>query len=48
VNEPSNKTEAVKAKMQNSLMMWHGLLRATGGKLVPEKCFWYLVVDFKW
>jgi len=23
---------------------WEGLLRATGGALVPEKCFWYLVV----
>jgi len=33
--------------MQQSLAMWHGLLQATGGELVPEKCFWYLV-DFKW
>jgi len=27
--------------------MWHGLLHATGGKLVLDKCFWYMV-DFKW
>ena len=33
--------------MQNSLTMWHGLLCATGGKLVLDKCFWYMV-DFKW
>jgi len=24
--------------MQQSLTMWHGLLQATGGELVPEKC----------
>jgi len=23
--------------------MWAGLLRATGGTLVPEKCFWYYI-----
>jgi len=34
-------------KMQNSLMMWHSLLCTTGGKLVPDKCFWCMV-DFKW
>jgi len=33
--------------MQQLLTMWHGLLRATSGKLVPKKCFWYLV-NFKW
>jgi len=27
--------------------MWHGLLRATGGDHVPEKCFWYLIA-FQW
>jgi len=25
---------------------WEGLLRATGGALVPTKCFWYLM-DFQ-
>jgi len=47
VNDKQNTTAAVMEKMQQSLTMWHGLLQATGGELVPEKCFWYLV-DFKW
>jgi len=47
VNDEQNTMEAVTEKMQQSLSMWHSLLWATGGKLVPEKCFWYLV-DFKW
>ena len=47
VNDDRNTTDAVIDKMQKSLSMWHGLLRATGGELVPEKCFWYLI-DFKW
>jgi len=47
VNDYRNTTAAVTGKMENSLTMWHGLLHATGGKLVPEKYFWYLI-DFKW
>jgi len=47
VNNASNLIDTVKDKMQCSLTMWHGLLRATGGDLVPDKCFWYLI-DFKW
>ncbi len=47
VNDDWNTTNAVINKMQKSLSMWHGLLWAMGGKLVPEKCFWYLI-DFKW
>jgi len=47
VNDQRNKPANVIEKMQNSLTMWHGLLWATGGKLVLEKCFWYMV-DFKW
>jgi len=47
VNDDQNTTDAVINKMQKSLSMWHGLLWATRGKLVPEKCFWYLI-DFKW
>jgi len=31
--------------MQQSVDHWEGLLRATGGTLVPTKCFWYLI-DF--
>jgi len=32
--------------MQQLVNLWHGLLKATGGNLVLEKCFWYLI-DFK-
>jgi len=47
VNDDTNTTATVTKKMQQSLTMWHGLLQAMGGELVPEKYFWYLV-DFKW
>jgi len=33
-------------QMQWAVTHWEGLLRATGGTSVPEKCFWYLV-DFE-
>jgi hypothetical protein len=32
--------------MQKGLDLWEGLLKATGGALVPEKSYWYLI-DFK-
>jgi len=38
---------AVAAHMQQGIDAWEGGIRATGGALVPEKSFWYLV-DFKW
>jgi len=47
VNNPSNEVDQVSKKMQQSLSTWHGLLQATGGELVPDKCFWYLI-NFKW
>jgi hypothetical protein len=34
-------------EMQDGLDLWEGLIKATGGALVPEKSFWYLI-DFKW
>jgi len=34
-------------EMQQSVNYWEGLLRTTGGALIPNKCFWYLI-DFKW
>jgi len=38
--------------MQKSVTNWEGLLRTTGGALVPDKCFWYLInqqwSDGKW
>jgi hypothetical protein len=33
--------------MQNGLDLWEGLLKVTGGVLVPDKRYWYLI-DFKW
>jgi len=33
--------------MQKLVDKWEGLLRATGGALVPTKCFWYLL-DFRY
>jgi len=29
--------------MQDLVTNWEGLLRATSGALVPDKCFWYLI-----
>jgi len=29
--------------MQQLVTHWEGLLHTTGGALVPEKCFWYLL-----
>jgi len=47
VTDDTNNAQKVSQKMQDSLLLWHGLLQATGGDLVPDKCFWYLI-DFKW
>jgi len=33
--------------MQQLVDNWEGLLHATGGALVPTKCFWYHI-DFHW
>jgi hypothetical protein len=33
------------AEMQSALDHWEGGLKATGGALVPEKSYWYLI-DF--
>jgi len=35
--------EQVVKQMQDSINMWAGLLHATGGALVPEKCFWHYI-----
>jgi len=47
VTDDSQDERMVTSKMQQSLNLWHGLLKVTGGDLVPEKCFWYLI-DFTW
>jgi hypothetical protein len=39
--------EVVIDEMQGILDRWAGLLRATGGALVPKKSYWY-AIDFKW
>jgi hypothetical protein len=47
-SKPGEKTYAEVAEdMQNGLDLWEGLLKATGGALVPDKSYWYLI-DFKW
>jgi len=46
VTHPSNKGSEVAKHMQGSVSTWEGLLCATKGALVPEKCFWYLI-DFE-
>jgi len=47
VTDETNEEIQVARKMQESLNLWHRLLQATGGNLVPEKCFWYLI-NFRW
>jgi hypothetical protein len=37
----------VALEMQRSLNTWEGAIRATGGAIVPDKSFWYLI-GFKW
>ncbi len=45
-------SESTANHMQWSVTNWEGLLRTTGGTLVPDKCFWYLInqqwKDGKW
>jgi len=43
---PQVTNQNVQEEMQKSVDQWEGLLCATGGTLVPTKCFWYLI-DFK-
>jgi len=38
--EPEHKA-AITKRMQNAVEHWTGILWASGGVLVPEKCFWY-------
>jgi len=43
VTDSADSVFAVVQKMQDSVATWEALLSATGGALVPEKCFWYLI-----
>ena len=39
--------QSISTEMQQGLDLWEGLLKVTGGALVPAKSFWYLI-DFQW
>jgi len=43
ITAADNQVTMVLHQMQGSLGMWAALLQATGGVLVPEKCFWYFI-----
>jgi len=43
VSGPHINESNVLGAMQQSVDKWERLLRATGGALVPTKCFWYLI-----
>ena len=44
---PQESELSVASEMQRAINTWEGCIRATGGAIVPEKSFWYLV-GFKW
>jgi len=43
INDPSNNGVKVVQRMQELIKLWAELLQATGGALIPEKCFWYYI-----
>ncbi len=43
ITATNNDSTMVMEQMQKSLQMWAGLIHATGGALIPNKCFWYYV-----
>ena len=45
--QPTGTSSDLFREMQEVLNNWEGGLSATGGALVPTKCFWY-ALDFKW
>lgn len=44
--EPDTPVTIVTQRMQASMDAWEGGIRGTGGAIVPEKSFWYFVLDF--
>jgi hypothetical protein len=40
-----SSSDEVKSKLQEAVDRWEGVLSATGGAIVPEKTYWYLI-DF--
>ena len=45
--QPEATGADVAAALQESLNLWEGGIRATGGAIEPDKSFWYLI-DFVW
>jgi len=43
ITDTNGDGRQVVKRMQDSINMWVGLLQATGGALVPEKCFWFYI-----
>jgi len=43
VTDTADSVFVVAQKMQDLVATWEALLSATGGALVPKKCFWYLI-----
>jgi len=43
VTHSDSTSEAVANHIQDSICNWEGLLKATDGALVPNKCFWYFI-----
>jgi len=43
VDGPQVISPNISTIMQSTVDHWEGLLQATGGALVPTKCFWYLI-----
>jgi hypothetical protein len=46
-SDPEDSSMTVAENMQRALDTWEGTLRATGGTIVPDKSFWYLI-GFQW
>lgn len=44
---PHDTEAAVALEMQRALDTWEGAIRATGGAIIPDKSFWYLI-GFQW
>jgi len=47
MTHPSEEVHQVVQQMKQAVNHWEGLLWASGGTLVPKKCFWYLI-DFEY
>ena len=47
IGEDTESEEDVHRKLQHAVNFWNGTLRASGGALRPEKCYWYSL-NFQW